>query len=112
MSDRIDALLAILRAGQDSALLRFSLGNEYLGQEQYDAAVEHLQVAVDLDATYSAAWKLLGRALLSLGRSDEARVVYSRGITVAETSGDKQAAKEMNVFLRRLEKAASDKARS
>ena len=51
MSDRIDALLAILRAGQDNALLRFSLGTEYLSQQQFDAAAEHLQAAVDLELT-------------------------------------------------------------
>ena len=112
MSDRIAALLAILRAGQDNALLRFSLGTEYLSQQQFDAAAEHLQAAVDLDTNYSAAWKLLGRALLNLGRSDDARFVYSRGIVVAEANGDHQAAKEMKIFLRRLEKAAIDKNRS
>ena len=112
MSDRIDALLAILRSGQDTALLRFSLGSEYLGQQQFEAAAEHLRAAVELDPNYSAAWKLLGRALLSLGRSDEARAVYRSGITVAEAKGDTQAAKEMTVFLRRLEKAAGDGDRS
>ena len=104
MSDRIDALLAMLKRGQDSALLRFSLGSEYLSQHRYAAAAEHLRAAVDLDGNYSAAWKLLGRALLSQGLRDEARAVYRSGIAVAEAKGDKQAAREMTVFLRRLEK--------
>lgn len=108
MPDRIDALLAILRAGQDSALLRFSLGNEYLSHQQYEAAAEHLRAAVALDREHSAAWKLLGRALLQLGASEEAMTVYATGIGVAEANGDVQAAKEMTVFLKRLEKSAGD----
>lgn len=112
MSDRIDQLLAMLRRGQDSALLRFSLGSEYLNQERFEAAAEHLRAAVQQDAGYSAAWKLLGRALLSLGRTEDARAVYASGITVANANGDIQAAREMTVFLRRLEKAADGTDRS
>lgn len=112
MSDRIDTLLAMLRAGQDSALLRFSLGNEYLGQRRYAEATEQLQAAVELDRNYSAAWKLLGRALLGLDRSSDAQAAYTAGIAAAETNGDMQAAKEMKVFLRRLQKNGGGEGRS
>lgn len=106
MADRIDTLLAMLKQGQDTAVLRFSLGNEYMSHEKYDRAAEHFRAAVELDRNYSAAWKMLGRALLSSGRRDEAMDVYRSGIEVAEGNGDVQAAKEMTVFLRRLEKGA------
>lgn len=100
----IQNLEKILAAGKDSALLRFSLGGEYLKASQADAAVNHLQHAVDLDPAYSAAWKLLGKALLAAERKVEALAAYRQGIEVAETRGDKQAAKEMTVFARRIEK--------
>ena len=103
-SERIEALLSMLDRGQDSALLRFSLGNEYLGTGACDEAIGHLRRAVELDRKYSAAWKLLGRALTEAGRDDEAILVYRDGIEVAEQHGDRQAAKEMNVFLKRLMK--------
>lgn len=106
MADRIDTLLTMLRQGQDSALLRFSLGNEYLSHEKYDRAVEHFRAATELDRNYSAAWKMLGRALLHSGRGAEAIDVYRVGIEVAEANGDVQAAKEMTVFLKRLETSA------
>jgi hypothetical protein len=54
------------------------------------------------DPHYSAAWKLLGKAQLADGETDAARAAWQRGIDVAETRGDKQAAREMRVFLRRL----------
>jgi predicted Zn-dependent protease len=98
---RFEALLA---AGKDSPLLRFSLGMQHLRAGSAQAAAEHLQSAVTQDPTYSAAWKLLGKALTDSGHPEAAIEAYRRGIAAAETRGDKQAAKEMTVFLRRLEK--------
>lgn len=98
----IDKLEQLLASGQDSALLRYGLGNEYLKAGRFDRAVEHFRKAVEHDSNYSAAWKLLGRALTSAGRNDDAIRAYENGIRVAEEKGDVQAAKEMAVFLRRL----------
>jgi len=64
----------------------------------------HLQRAVEHDPGYSAAWKLLGKALVDIGKPQEALDAYRQGIEVAEAKGDKQAAKEMQVFARRLER--------
>jgi predicted Zn-dependent protease len=107
MAGRIASLEAMLNRGQDSALLRFSLGNEYLGANEYIPATEHLRRAVELDPEYSAAWKLLGRALTAQSAIAEAIDAYRRGIEIAAANGDRQAAKEMTVFLRRLEKGAT-----
>jgi predicted Zn-dependent protease len=103
-AERFEALLA---AGKDSALLRFSLGMHYLKAGDAPRAAEHLRSAVAQDGDYSAAWKLLGRALQDCERQSQAMEAYRAGIAAAERKGDKQAAKEMAVFLRRLEKAAA-----
>ena len=100
-ADRFEALLA---AGKDSALLRFSLGMQYLKGGDAAKAAMHLREAVKQDPRYSAAWKLLGKALAETGSPEDARAAYREGIAAAEAKGDKQAAKEMTVFLRRLEK--------
>src|SRR5687767_8943584 len=86
----LDNLLKMLEAGRDNALLRFSLGNEYLKTGEPGAAVEHLRAAVKHDAGYSAAWKLLARALEESGALEDALAAYREGITVAERKGDKQ----------------------
>jgi len=99
----VENLEAMLAAGREDALLRFSLGNAYL-KEQPALAAEHLARAVELDPGYSAAWKIYGKALAADGREDEAKDAYRSGIAAAERKGDIQAAKEMKVFLRRLEK--------
>jgi Tfp pilus assembly protein PilF len=94
----------MLAAGRDNALLRYSLGNEYLKQGDAVNAAIHLRRAVEHDPKYSAAWKLLGRALSDAEVWDEALAAYRQGIVVAEARGDKQAAKEMAVFAKRIEK--------
>lgn len=94
----------LLAAGKDSALLRFGLGNAYLEAGDPAAAVSHLQRAVEMSATYSAAWKLLGRAMIAAGDSESALAAYRKGVVAAQQMGDKQALREMQVFIRRLEK--------
>ncbi len=94
----------MLAAGRDNALLRFSLGNEYLKQGDAVKAAVHLRRAVEHDPKYSAAWKMLGRALTDSEAWPDALAAYQQGIAVAEARGDKQAAKEMGVFARRIQK--------
>ncbi len=105
MNPRIASLEKMLDGPRDGALLRFSLGNEYLKAGDPLAAGKCFQAAVDRDSQYSAAWKALGKALAEAGDSSGALAVYERGIVVAETKGDIQAAREMRVFARRLSKA-------
>ncbi len=98
------SLEAMLARGQDSALLRFTLGNECLKAGEHDNALEHLQRAVSLEPGYSAAWRQLGKAAQTGGHHSRARQAWRDGIAAAQAHGDVQAAKEMMVFLRRLDK--------
>lgn len=98
-------LQLMLERGQDSPLLRFALGQEYLKAGDLVAAIEHLRHAVDQNPRYSAAWKALGEAHARAGSAERAADVYERGIAAARAAGDVQAAKEMGVFLRRLRKS-------
>ena len=89
---------------RDGALLRFSLGNALLADGDADAAIGELMRAIVFDPAYSAAWKLLGKACLASGDKAAAADAWRRGIAAASQRGDKQAEKEMTVFLRRLDK--------
>ena len=103
-----DALIASLRrqcgGPRDGALLRFSLGSALLGEGDAAAASDELRRALAFDPSYSAAWKLLGQACLQAGQPQAAIDAWRSGIAAAAQRGDKQAEKEMTVFLRRLEK--------
>jgi len=110
--DLIASLEALLAKGGDSATLRLALASRYLDVGDTAPAVKHAEAAVRLDPEYSAAWKALGRALTAAGRVAEAQVSYARGIEVAERRGDQQAAKEMRVFAKRLQRGATEAAPS
>lgn len=94
----------MLERGQDSPLLRYALGQECLKAGDLVSAIDHLRQAVDQNPRYSAAWKALGAAHAGAGSIDRAIDVYERGIAAAHAAGDVQAAKEMTVFLKRLQK--------
>jgi Flp pilus assembly protein TadD len=101
----ISSLEKLLGGPRDNALLRYSLGGEWLKAGDAARAADYLRGAVEKDPAYSAAWKLLGRALAEAGRPQEALAAYRQGMAVAQKKGDKQAEREMAVFARRLEKA-------
>ena len=105
MNPRIASLEKMLDGPRDGALLRFSLGNEYLKAGAAAEAAASFQAAVERDSQYSAAWKALGKALAETGDQAGALAAYERGIAVAEARGDIQAAREMTVFAKRLRKA-------
>ncbi|MBV2132439.1 tetratricopeptide repeat protein [Pseudomonas sp. MAP12] len=100
----VAALEKLLAAGHDNALLRFGLGNAHLDAGDAAQAVVHLQRCVEFDPGYSAAWKLLGKAHAALGAAETARSAWQQGLDAARRHGDKQAEKEMAVFLRKLDK--------
>ena len=97
-------LEALIAAGKDSPAVRFGLGKACLERSDATASRTHLERAVELDPSYSAAWKLLGKACAAGGDTSAAADAYRRGIAAASAKGDRQAAKEMEVFLRRLER--------
>lgn len=100
----VDTLENMLQKGQDNFLLRFGLGQAYLKQKQPANAITHLLKAIEFDAQNSAARKLLGKAYAENGDTAQARDTYTTGIELAEKNGDIQSKKEMQVFLKRLDK--------
>jgi Tfp pilus assembly protein PilF len=94
----------LLGTPRDGALLRYSLGMEYLKIENAGRAAEYLRQAVAMDPGYSAAWRALGKALEAAAQPAAALEAYRSGIAAAQKKGDRQAEKEMTVFARRIEK--------
>jgi len=95
-------LKTMLANGKDSLILRFGLGQALIKSKEFDEAIKHLLKALEFDAEYSAAFKLLGKAYAQTEQNELAISTYEKGIEIAERKGDIQAAKEMKVFLNRL----------
>ncbi len=100
----IDNFEAMLARGQDSDMLRFTLGSAYWKEKQPEKALEHLCKAVELKPDYSAAWKVLGRTYLDLQQPQAALDAFDQGLQAADKNGDKQNEKEINVFRKRAVK--------
>ena len=69
-----------------------------------EGGLGHLERAVAHDPGHSAAWEAFVRALADASRAEQAIEAYRRGVESAESKGDIQAAKEMRMFRRRLER--------
>ena len=102
----LESLEKMLAKGVDNSLLRFGLGKGYLDLGENAKAAEHFTRCVAFDPKYSAAWKLLGKAQLALADYPAARQAWEQGLEAARAHGDKQAEKEMTVFLKKLERQA------
>jgi len=92
-------------------MLRFGLGQACLREDAPEQAALHLEQATRQDPLYSAAWKLLGKALLQQGRRTEAEAAWEQGMAAAGRRGDLQSVKEITVFLRRLRGAREEHSR-
>ena len=107
MSDLVTRLEDMLNTGQDNLLLRFGLGKAYAEQEQYEKAIMHLKRALELDPTHSSSGFWLGRSYFEVGDLTKAHDVFETARITAETHGDIQTVKMIDVFLRRIAKQRS-----
>lgn len=85
---------------------RFGLGNKIVQEGgNLEEAVEHLRVAVELDPVHVASHLALGRALIGVGRPDEAKPVLQAGInasTSGRANGGRDLIPEMQMMLQGL----------
>ena len=100
----VDNLEKMLAKGRDDAMLRFGLGSAYFNDGKFSLAVTHLEACIAQDDSYSAAYKLLGKAYLKHGEPGKAISTFEAGMPIAEGQGDKQSRKEMQVFLGKAHK--------
>ena len=91
----LESLEKMLSQGMDNPMLRFGLGKGATWMPVSRAGRRSTCAAVELDPKYSAAWKLLGKALQADGRQAGAPTRPGEsGIAAANARGDKQAEKK------------------
>jgi predicted Zn-dependent protease len=101
---RSDMFRKLLERDPKNAMVLYSLGSELFKEGRHEEARVHLQRAVENKPDYSVAYRMLGRAYYELREDTEARDVFLKGKEVATENGDLQTVKEIDVFLRRLQK--------
>lgn len=103
-ADRIAEFQEVAEMMPDDPVVRFGLAGAYLEAGRAEDAAREYREAIRLKPDYSAAHRGLGRALERAGRLAEAKAAYEKAIEVATRTGDLQTKKEVEVFLRRLDR--------
>jgi uncharacterized protein HemY len=101
---RAEMFRKLLEKDPDNPMILCSLGIELFKEGRYPEAREHLTRAVENKPDYSVAYRMLGRAHYELHENAEARRVFEKGRAVAEKNGDLQTVREIDVFVRRLDR--------
>lgn len=103
-TSRTDMFRKLLERDPENPMVLYSLGNELFKEQRYSEAKTYLSRAVRNKPDYSVAYRTLGRVLYELHEDDKARRVFAQGHEVAYANGDLQTVKEIDVFVRRLER--------
>lgn len=105
MSEKVSQFKEVVDLFPDDPVVRIGLATAYLEAGQPEDAIREFAETIRLKPDYTAAHRGLGRALEKAGRTEEARAAYRKGIEVGHATGDLQTIKEMEVFLKRLDRA-------
>lgn len=92
---KIDQFKQMAEADPDNDLAHFSLGKAYLDAARPREAIEPLKKAIELNRRLSKAYQLLGEALHQAERWDEAIMILTQGIEVADECGDRMPRQAM-----------------
>lgn len=99
---RIEALQSILETSPDNCFVRYGLAQEHVKAGDDTAALEEFARILETDPSYQAAYYHSGKACQRLGRIDEARDIFQRGIEVSIRNGDLHARGELEAALSEL----------
>ena len=102
MSNRIEALQSILQASPDNCFVRYGLAQEHVKAGDDAAALDEFARILEIDAAYQAAYYHAGKANQRLGRIDEARAIFERGVEASIANGDAHARSELEAALSEL----------
>jgi predicted Zn-dependent protease len=105
---RIDIFAEMVRQQPEDAMIWYGLASEYMKVEKWREAAEALQNVVRINPDYTAAYQMLGTALMNDGRREEAREVWVAGIEVARRTGAWKAQQHMEGLLSKTKESSAD----
>ena len=83
MQSRIELFQEMTRQQPDDAMIWYGLASEYAKLESWSEAADALRRVVSLNPDYTAAFQMLGTALMNLGATEDARRAWTEGIEAA-----------------------------
>jgi tetratricopeptide (TPR) repeat protein len=101
-SDRLETLKKFLETNPGDCFARYGVAQEHLKRGEYENALEQFTRIFEIHPDYQAAYYHGGKTCEKLGRLEEARATYKKGIEVAARSGDLHAQSELQAALDEL----------
>jgi len=101
-SSRLEILKTMVEQKPEDAFGRYGLAMEYVRADDLDAAVAEFEALLKHNPGYAAGYFHGGQTLEKLGRVEEAREFYRRGIDITTASGDEHTRSELIGALRML----------
>ncbi len=98
-NQRIEVLKNILAVKPEDSFARYGLAIEHAKAGEFEEAVQEFRTLISYNPGYCYAYFHGAQALEKLGRLDEARDLYRRGIEAAEKAGDAHARSELQAAL-------------
>jgi tetratricopeptide (TPR) repeat protein len=99
---RLDLLKGMVEQSPADSFLRYGLAMEYRNAGDAEAAVREFAAILAANADYAPAYFHGGQTLERLGRLDEARDWYRRGLEATARQGNQHAHSEMQAALEML----------
>ncbi len=97
--NRLDILKNMVAQNPRDSFARYGLAMAHASAGDYGKAVEEYGKLIEINPKYVAAYYHAGQALEKLGRTDEARDLYRRGIVTSTEAGDQHARSELEAVL-------------
>jgi len=92
---RVETLKKFIAAHPADPFPRYGLAQEHKNAGRFEEAREVFEALMHDHPDYTAAYLHAGNVLLELGRRDEARAIFERGIEACRRRGDGHALSEL-----------------
>ena len=98
-TNRMEILLSMVAKNPQDSFARYGLAMEYANTGDLERAVTEYRALIGFNPDYAAAYYHGGQALEKLGRVEEAREVYEKGIEATGRTGDQHTRSELQAAL-------------
>lgn len=98
-TNRLALLKQMVEQNPKNSFARYGLAMEHANNGQLEDAMAEFKALLAIDETYAAAYYHGGQVLEKLGRIEEAREIYERGIDACNRKGDMHTRSEIEAAL-------------
>ncbi len=95
----MEILKNMLSQNPSDSFARYGLAMEYANGGELESAIVEYRALLEFNPDYAAAYFHGGQALEKLGRVEDAREFYQKGIDVTSRTGDQHARSELQAAL-------------